>query len=326
MPGHFYPGLIFCLWGSWWAYNTAAYYLWASPRRPFKGRAWFPLAGRWARLAEPILKLLVPAVAISFELFLDHNMEWQFLYCPKGTKYEGRFAMTHMNNWQHTASYPGVVLSGLVDLLALVVPLPSGTGQAVLGVGWSCMAFIMVLHEKHEPQDKMVHWLLFVNMALVAIMLFVDLAVRQRNVLVGMGKSLAVIFQGAWLIQIAAVEFEHHPQWSTEYPGGAMMAPVAFTSILLAALAAMLLFYCLMYLGKQHGLLTPARLGLPLDDKGDQQGYVKPGEMLPSPGLDSARHSDGDDDSDVLLLEAGGRMAPFQIMHPRGAAKDTSYA
>ena len=87
------------------------------------------------------------------------------------------------------------------------------------------MAFIMVLHEKHEPlvgwgsvhcaceqsvgrmvaavhgwmrpghwvpdaavvpnyvqrpclQDKMVHWLLFVNMALVAIMLFVDLAVR----------------------------------------------------------------------------------------------------------------------------------------------------
>lgn len=32
----------------------------------------------------------------------------------------------------------------------------------------------------HAPclQDKMVHWLLFVNMALVAIMLFVDLAVR----------------------------------------------------------------------------------------------------------------------------------------------------
>ena len=53
----------------------------------------------------------------------------RYLYCPKGTKFEGRFAMTHMNNWQHTASYPGVVLSGLVDLLALVVPLPSGTSQ-----------------------------------------------------------------------------------------------------------------------------------------------------------------------------------------------------
>ena len=31
---------------------------------------------------------------------------------------------------------------------------------------------------------------------------------RRRSVLVGLGKSLAVIFQGAWLIQIAAVEFE----------------------------------------------------------------------------------------------------------------------
>lgn len=31
---------------------------------------------------------------------------------------------------------------------------------------------------------------------------------RRRSVLVGLGKSLAVIFQGAWLIQIAAVEYE----------------------------------------------------------------------------------------------------------------------
>ena len=70
-------GLAFCLWGSWWAYNTAAYYLWASSRRPFRGRTWFPLAGRWLRLLEPLLKLLVPVVAISFELFLDHDMQWQ---------------------------------------------------------------------------------------------------------------------------------------------------------------------------------------------------------------------------------------------------------
>ena len=31
--------------------------------------------------------------------------------------------------------------------------------------------------------------------------------------LVGLGKSLAVIFQGAWLIQIAAVEYESEWMW-----------------------------------------------------------------------------------------------------------------
>lgn len=44
-----------------------------------------------------------------------------------------------------------------------------------------------------------------------------------------------------------------------------MMAPVAFTSILLTTLAALLALYTLTALGKQHGLLTPARLGLAID-------------------------------------------------------------
>lgn len=48
--------------------------------------------------------------------------------------------------------------------------------------------------------------------------------------------------------------------------------------------------------------------------------------MLASPGLDSARHSDGDDDCDALLLGAGGRMAAFQIAHARSSTKDSAYA
>lgn len=74
------------------------------------------------------------------------------MYCPRGTKYAGRFDMLNLNNWQHTLSYPGVVMSGLVDLLEPAVPLPPGASQAVLGVGWGTMTWIMWLHEKHAPQ------------------------------------------------------------------------------------------------------------------------------------------------------------------------------
>lgn len=57
----------------------------------------------------------------------------------------------------------------------------------------------------------MVHWLLFVAMALCAALLFVDLALRRASVLAALGRALAVIFQGAWLIQIAFIEFRGAP-------------------------------------------------------------------------------------------------------------------
>lgn len=81
-----------------------------------------------------------------------------------------------------------------------------------------------------------------------------------------------------------------------------------------------------------HAPACPAHLScppltpLPSPHLAIWQGYTKPGEMMASTGLDSARHSDGDDDSDTLLMEAGSRMAPFQIMHTRSATKDSAYA
>ena len=67
-----YPGIVFIIWGSWWAYSSASFYLWRSARRPYRGATWYPLALRWLWYLEPVLKLLVPPVAVSMELWLDH--------------------------------------------------------------------------------------------------------------------------------------------------------------------------------------------------------------------------------------------------------------
>lgn len=53
----------------------------------------------------------------------------------------------------------------------------------------------------------MVHWLLFVSMALCAGLVFLEMALRHSAV-AGLAKALAVVLQGAWLVQIAAAEFE----------------------------------------------------------------------------------------------------------------------
>ena len=57
-------------------------------------------------------------------------------------------------------------------------------------------------------QDRMIHWLLYVAMALCTLCIFVDLALRRRSVLAGLARGAAVVLQGAWLVQIAAIEFE----------------------------------------------------------------------------------------------------------------------
>lgn len=180
-----------------------------------------------------------------------------------------------------------------------------------------------------------------------------------------------------------------------------MMAPVAFTSILLSVVAAMLLFYCLMvsgkhlggkcnqsagrctrpgsrpclrapllassfacehaeggrapgtvvrttcdwfariacptavhpgprlplpqYLGKQHGLLTPARLGLPLDDKGDQVGWGGGMQQLGGEqqlGMNGAftngaptLHAGGHEEQQAPLLPGQAQPGPCTMKH-----------
>lgn len=51
------------------------------------------------------------------------------------------------------------------------------------------------------------HWLLSVAMMLSAVGVFGEMLAR-RSVVVGMGKSLSVVLQGAWLVKIASIEFE----------------------------------------------------------------------------------------------------------------------
>jgi hypothetical protein len=48
---------------------------------------------------------------------------------------DGHLSAFHANNWQHAMMYGCFALSGLVELLGVWVPLPSGTEQVGVWVG-----------------------------------------------------------------------------------------------------------------------------------------------------------------------------------------------
>lgn len=191
---------------------------------------------------------------MSIELYFDHPEGFQHLYCPSGTKRAGYFAENNINNWQHTATYPAFVLSGMIDIIGEVVPLPPGTGQGVLAFAFSLMAFLMGVHEKHEALDKMVHWLMFV--AMVASTLAIVIEMRfPKNTAMSLTRAAAVILLGAWTVQVGKIEFEGHPEWAPGGMAAPMLAPVFFTAIAVMVVSSILVVYVVLYMLKQQGLV-----------------------------------------------------------------------
>lgn len=257
--GHVLPGVLFVVWGSWWAYNVCLRCaVMTHNKMSFQSNAWykFPTSSRVGSMIEPILKVALPLIALSMELYLDHLSEgFQYLYCPKGTKHEGEFAGDNVNNWQHASSYPGVITSGVVDIISLsMVPLPRGVHRAFSALWIGIMSFLMFVHEKHEVLDKMVHWLLAVAMFIAFFFQSLEIYAPSSPV-VSLGKATSTIFVGAWLIQIGRMMYTGAPQWTQSRGIGAMLAPVFFCMIFLSiCISVLILFAVLSYFQRRNAL------------------------------------------------------------------------
>ncbi|KAK9832242.1 hypothetical protein WJX74_003973 [Apatococcus lobatus] len=220
--GHFWPGLVFVIWGLWITYNSfQRYFQSRRTAETYTSRSWYRLSV-WNGF-EPWLKFLGPFAGVWIELFGDHS-EYQSLICPNGT-----FVSDHVHNWQHSSSYIGFILSGFVDVVGSYIELPPGTEQFFNGLAFFSEGFLMVMHGKHEMFDGLVHQLLGWTMLLGALAVWLEYPLRH-NILASAFRGFAVILQGVWLCEIGQMMFAGSKAWNP-ITGGMnphMMAPVAF--------------------------------------------------------------------------------------------------
>lgn len=93
----------------------------------------------------------------------------------------------------------------------MLVSLPEGTEKAFLALAFGLEGFVITLHKKSEAFDAMVHGLLAATMWAAA--LFVGLEIRYpKSLLVSGGRSLAVLLQGMWLVQVISLWSDHAPR------------------------------------------------------------------------------------------------------------------
>ena len=73
--GHFGPGVVFLVWGLWWAFHAARVHLRSrfSGQGSYSSQAWYHAAlPGWFWLAEPALKAFGSPFGILTELRFDH--------------------------------------------------------------------------------------------------------------------------------------------------------------------------------------------------------------------------------------------------------------
>lgn len=244
--GHFFPGLVFFIWGLHWLQGTYRAYF-ASLRTKgveYRARTTYTL-WRFPECSESVLKTIFPLLAISLELYWAHKGGYRNLMCPADTERYGHFDGRHMGNWQHAAMYPAFVVAGIVDLVGYNVELPAGLQQVFLALAFACEGVLMALHKKHTPLDVMVHELLMYAMLSNAGAVLLE-AIFPRNFLVSCARIGTTFMQCGWFWAATRMMFEDRPAWDDmdgQDMAPTMVAPVFFVGLIVVVTLSMFILY-----------------------------------------------------------------------------------
>lgn len=266
--GHIFPAIIFITWASHWTLGFVRHYFEClAKNQPYHSKTtfrflWFP--ERWP--LEALVKFFLPMLNILLELWLAHADGFKYLICAKDTPRAGHMWGEHIGSWAHASMYPGFIVSGFVDLLALRIDLPSGTQQVFLSLGFMCEALLMSLHKKHNPMDIVVHAQLSYGM--VACSLFAALeAGWPESPLLTAGRIASTYLQASWFIGLAHVMYEVHVPWNTESERNlapVLYAPIMYIQIILGIIGGFLAVFVIGYAIYRPDRNQKPHLSLPL--------------------------------------------------------------
>lgn len=233
--GHTVAGTFYLIWGLWWMLMSFWIYFHEPQRRvhlhtsrsessldlgallnknvsgdSLAYKSWIPQPVRSQIPLEPLMKILLPALGIFVETFLDikpddsgHNRLRVFTYQVHFDAACGEFL--HLNRLYHISLYLAFVVSGIVDLLSQFLELPRLTSQLFLCFAFYCQTVLFSYHVHGRFLFNVaVHQLL--TIIVIATAVFATLRMLDpRNLLFNAGIAGGMIIQGTNLIQAGSL-------------------------------------------------------------------------------------------------------------------------
>ena len=136
---HIFAGIGLLLWTLHWTVGAYYSYLMQSRERPFSSRTTYPILGLSTQVpVEAICKVLIPLIVIVGQLAGGDRSNT----CVEGSARHGHFDPENIFRYADVWILVSFMLSGLVDLIGCVVPLPYGPERFFLAVGFLLPTFI----------------------------------------------------------------------------------------------------------------------------------------------------------------------------------------
>ena len=161
---------------------------------------------------EPLGKIFLPLLAISFELLLKNkgksaaegknNMvfePWNGIYNK-----DGEFNI--LDKLDHITMYLGFILSGIVDLLLLCLKDSKPVkAQLFFSLALGIEGYVFYFHGASRASlDATVHKL-YVCAVLASVLFSFSRVFYSKNLAINLGLGISLALQGTWLIQIGYV-------------------------------------------------------------------------------------------------------------------------
>ena len=218
-----HAGTFYLIWGLWWMLMS----FWAhikepqadqhpefgfahGKKDPFTRKSWIPQPCYPRIPLEPIIKILLPSLGIFVETFLDMQPDafghYRLIVFTYRVEYdESSEQYVNLNRLYHISLYLAFVISGVVDLLSLLLNLPSRTSQLFLCFALYCQSLLFYMHIGGRRLFNIrVHQLLLVFVIATAIFSTLRLF-NPRNLLINSGLAGGMILQGTNLIQAGSL-------------------------------------------------------------------------------------------------------------------------
>lgn len=197
---------------------------------------------------EPVIKILLSCIGIVCEAFADFEDGRLVLKVMK--VYDDEGSLRSVSKLHHITMYGAFLVSGVVDLIGLVVRIPRNMSKLFFSLAFFIEGLLFWYHtHDKEHLSIAIHGLLIV---IIFITLFLSLLriLQPSNVIINSLIGSMLLVQGTWFIQIGAILYQHNPVWSTSDESSStdqiMFAVVIFNWHVLGNMLITLIAYILM--------------------------------------------------------------------------------